>query len=65
MTIFDTPLIQVPNLVGMSKMDIMDQMVNLKIDSSGTGDVVVRQSPDPGTKVKAGSTIRLYFDKGS
>ena len=30
---------------------------------SGKGDVVVRQSPEPGTKVKEGSTIRLYFDE--
>jgi stage V sporulation protein D (sporulation-specific penicillin-binding protein) len=61
MTVLDTPLIQVPDLVGMSKMDIMDEMVNLRLDSSGTGDVVVRQSPEPGAKVKTGSTIRIYF----
>jgi len=35
----------------------------LKIDASGEGDIVVRQSPEPGTKVKEGSTIMLYFDK--
>lgn len=61
LTPLDTPLIQVPNLVGMTKMDIMDTMLNLKIDSGGTGDVVVRQSPEAGAKVKPGSTIRLYF----
>ncbi|WML51914.1 stage V sporulation protein D [Neobacillus sp. PS3-12] len=63
MTVLDTPMVQVPDLVGMTKVDIMDQMVNLRIDASGSGDVVVRQSPEAGAKVKAGSTIRLYFDK--
>ena len=36
-------------------------MVNLKIDSSGEGEVVVKQTPKPGVKLKEGSTIRLYF----
>lgn len=63
MTWQDTPYIQVPNLIGMNKTEIQEQMVNLKIEASGQGDVVVGQSLDAGTKVKEGSTIRLYFDK--
>jgi stage V sporulation protein D (sporulation-specific penicillin-binding protein) len=59
---FDTPLIKVPNLIGLTKNELQEQMVNLKIDASGKGDVVVRQSPEAGTKVKEGSAIRLYFD---
>lgn len=62
LTILDTPLVKVPDLVGLTKAELQEQMVNLKIDASGKGDVVVRQSPDAGTKVKAGSAIRLYFD---
>lgn len=61
-TILDTPLVKVPDLVGLTKPELQEQIVNLKIDSNGTGDVVVRQSPEAGTKVKAGSAIRLYFD---
>ena len=49
--------------MGLTKMDIMDQLINLRIDASGKGDVVVRQSPEPGAKVKEGSTIWLYFGK--
>ncbi|EKN66335.1 stage V sporulation protein D [Neobacillus bataviensis LMG 21833] len=60
----DTPLLTLPDFVGMSKSELMEQMINLKVDASGEGDIVVRQSPDPGTKVKEGSKVRLYFGKG-
>lgn len=59
----DTPLITLPDLTGLTKIEITEQLLNLKIDPSGEGNVVVRQSPEPGAKVKEGSTIRLYFDK--
>jgi stage V sporulation protein D (sporulation-specific penicillin-binding protein) len=65
MTILDTPIVKIPDFVGLSKTELMDQMVNLKIDASGEGDTVVRQSPEPGAKVKEGSTVRLFFDKKS
>lgn len=60
----DSPLITLPDFVGMTKNEIIQQLVNLTIDSNGEGDVVVRQSPEPGTKVKQGSKIRLYFGDG-
>lgn len=59
----DTPMIKLPDFTGLTKMELMDQLINLKVDTSGDGDVVVRQSPSPGTKVKEGSKIRLYFGK--
>ncbi len=57
----DTPLIELPDFVGMTKRDLQEQLINLQIDASGEGDIVVRQSPEPGTKVKEGSKIRLLF----
>ncbi|MED3564433.1 stage V sporulation protein D [Bacillus xiapuensis] len=60
----DVPVIELPDFVGMTKSEIGEQMINLKIDASGEGDVVVRQSPAPGTKLKEGSKIRLYFGNG-
>jgi stage V sporulation protein D (sporulation-specific penicillin-binding protein) len=60
----DTPMVKLPDFTGLSKMELMDQLINLKVDVSGEGDVVVRQSPEPGAKVKEGSKIRLYFGKG-
>jgi len=60
----DVPLVKLPDFVGMSKSELQEQLINLSIDGSGEGDVVVRQSPEPGTKVKEGSKVRLYFGKG-
>jgi stage V sporulation protein D (sporulation-specific penicillin-binding protein) len=57
----DTAPITLPDLTGLTKLEITEQLLNLKIDASGEGDIVVRQSPEAGTKVKEGSTIRLYF----
>lgn len=58
----DTPMVEVPELVGITKTEIGELMLNLKIDASGEGDTVVRQTPKAGVKLKEGSTIRLYFD---
>jgi stage V sporulation protein D (sporulation-specific penicillin-binding protein) len=59
----DTAPITLPDLTGLTKLEITEQLLNLKIDASGEGDIVVRQSPEAGAKVKEGSTIRLYFGK--
>ncbi|MGJ7922495.1 stage V sporulation protein D [Neobacillus sp. LXY-4] len=57
----DVPMIEVPDVVGFTKRELGEVFVNLKIDASGEGDTVVKQSPQPGVKIKQGSTIRLYF----
>ncbi|KOO40742.1 stage V sporulation protein D [Priestia koreensis] len=61
LTWLDTPVLEAPDLVGMTKKDLQEQLVNLKLDVSGTGDKVVSQAPAAGTKVKEGSTIRIYM----
>jgi stage V sporulation protein D (sporulation-specific penicillin-binding protein) len=63
MTWQDTPLIELPDFSGFTRSQLMGEDVNLQIDAYGEGDVVVRQSPDPGTRVKEGSKIKLYFGK--
>ncbi|MBO9130268.1 stage V sporulation protein D [Bacillus sp. 165] len=57
----DTPLIEVPSLVGMKKKDLQGQLVDLKIKTYGKGEKIIEQSPMPGIKVKQGSTIRIYL----
>jgi stage V sporulation protein D (sporulation-specific penicillin-binding protein) len=57
----DVPMIEVPDVVGFNKKDLGEIFVNLKIDANGEGETVVEQSPKPGTRIKEGSTIRLYF----
>ncbi len=59
----DPVMIEVPNLVGLTKKEIREVFVNFKIDASGEGNTVVKQSPQAGIKLKEGSTIRLYFDE--
>jgi stage V sporulation protein D (sporulation-specific penicillin-binding protein) len=59
----ETPLIELPDFVGLTKGELRGQIVNLQIEASGEGDVVVSQSPKPGAKVKEGSKIRLHFSK--
>lgn len=61
LTWMDSPMIEVPDMVGMTKKDLGELYLNLKIDASGTGNTVVKQTPQPGIKLKEGSTIRLYF----
>ncbi|GLB61223.1 stage V sporulation protein D [Cytobacillus sp. NCCP-133] len=63
LTWMDSPMIEVPDMVGMTKKDLGELYLNLKIDASGTGNTVVKQTPQPGIKLKEGSTIRLYFDE--
>jgi stage V sporulation protein D (sporulation-specific penicillin-binding protein) len=58
----DQPLIKVPDLVGLSKKELKQQLYNLKLDVSGQGEYVVAQAPEAGVKVKEGSTIRVYLD---
>ncbi|NUH82640.1 stage V sporulation protein D [Bacillus firmus] len=62
LTWMDSPMIEVPDMVGLTKKDLGELYLNLKIDASGTGNTVVEQTPQPGIKLKEGSTIRLYFD---
>lgn len=58
----DPVMIEVPDMVGLKKKDIREIFVNFKIDASGEGETVVKQTPQGGIKLKEGSTIRLYFD---
>ncbi|GER71011.1 stage V sporulation protein D [Weizmannia acidilactici] len=58
---FETPNVTVPDLIGQTKNDILNDDYNFKLDVSGSGDKVIKQSPEPGAKVEEGSTIRIYM----
>ena len=62
MTWLDTPLVEVPDLTGLKKNEVAEKYINLNIEVNGDGDKIIKQSPEPGTKVKEGSTIRIYLD---
>lgn len=61
MTWLDTPLVEVPDLKGMTREEIYQKFYNLKLEVEGEGKVVIHQSPEPGKKVKEGSSIRIYL----
>ncbi|WP_281888130.1 stage V sporulation protein D [Paenibacillus sp. YYML68] len=58
----DTPIVEVPNLVGMTVTDIYESLnMNFELAKSGVGKTVVNQVPKPGARVEQGSTIRIYL----
>lgn len=57
----EEPKVNVPNLIGLTQSDLTEYMTNLSIETNGTGDHVIDQSPKPGSKVPEGSKIRIYL----
>ena len=57
----DPKPIEVPDFVGLKKSEVLSQLVDLNVESEGKGEIVFAQSPKAGTKLEAGSTVRLYF----
>ncbi len=60
-TWLDPVMVEVPNFIGMTKDELRQQLDNLKIEIDGKGKKVIHQAPDPGVKVKEGSTVRVYL----
>lgn len=61
----DPIMIEVPNVVGMTKKDLQTQLLNMKLDIAGQGERVIKQAPEPGVKIKEGSTIRIYLGENT
>ncbi|NOU95407.1 stage V sporulation protein D [Paenibacillus sp. LMG 31456] len=58
----DTPLVEVPSLIGMSVTEIYEDLnSNFVLAKSGVGNFVVNQVPKPGVRIDQGSTIRVYL----
>lgn len=57
----EEPKIEVPNLIGVEKQELLEDLSNFSVDVQGHGDYVKDQSPKPGEKLKEGSTIRIYL----
>lgn len=57
----EEPKLEVPELIGMKKQELIEDLSNFSLDVHGHGDYVKDQSPEPGTKIKEGETIRIYL----
>src|SRR5690625_3787160 len=57
----EEPKVEIPNLIGLTKEDLLHDLSHFNIDTHGEGHLVIDQSPKAGTKVEAGSTIRIYL----
>ncbi|WP_047151549.1 stage V sporulation protein D [Aneurinibacillus tyrosinisolvens] len=54
-------IVQIPNLVGMEREEIVNNYYTFPLDIAGTGKKVSYQSPQPGARVEEGATIRVYL----
>lgn len=58
---YDEPVVEIPDLIGLTLTEINQAYYDLKLDISGEGKEVIIQSPEPGVRVQAGSTVRVYM----
>lgn len=58
---YDKKFYTVQNVVGLSKKEAAKLLKNFSIEYSGNGDTVLNQSPNAGSRLIEGSSIRLYL----
>lgn len=52
---------EVPNVIGKTVKEAKKELVNFKIEYSGSGEKVLEQSPDPGTRQEDGGVVKLLL----
>lgn len=57
----EEPKVEVPDLTGLTKEDLLQDLSNFSVEVHGHGDYVKDQLPEAGVKVKDGSTIQIYL----
>ena len=57
----DKTIYEVPNVVGMTKKEAKKALENFTVEYAGTGDKVVSQSPEAGTRVAEKTVVRLLL----
>ena len=58
---YDTKYYTVPNVVGKNVNDAKKELKQFQIEYTGTGDIILSQSPKEGTRIAENSTIRLLL----
>ncbi|UFJ41919.1 stage V sporulation protein D [Brevibacillus humidisoli] len=57
----DKKYVEVPDLTGMTMREITASYYTMPLEVAGYGTHVIKQSPEPGSKVEEGSKIRVYL----
>ncbi|OMP68517.1 stage V sporulation protein D [Domibacillus epiphyticus] len=57
----DPDIIEVPDLIGLNKKELKEQLINVDIEIEGSGETVVSQSPSAGVKAERGSKVRVLL----
>ena len=58
---FDKQYIKVPNVIGTSVKEVVNDLKEFKIEYTGSGSIIKYQSPSSGTSIYEGDTIRLLL----
>lgn len=58
---YDTKYTTVPNITGQKLKEIKNQLKSFTINYSGNGEYIKKVSPNPGTILKEGSTIKILL----
>ena len=58
---YDKKYYDVENVIGLSKKEATSKLKDFVIEYSGSGDNVINQSPEGGTRLIEGASIRLYL----
>ncbi|MFS0823708.1 stage V sporulation protein D [Bacillus sp. 1P02SD] len=61
----DKKYLEVPNVIGLTKRELQQQLMNIKLDISGEGNVVVDQAPNAGERVQEGTTLRIHLGEAT
>lgn len=57
----EEPLVEVPDLIGLSPEELAEFMVNLSVEVSGTGSKIIDQEPKAGEKINQGAKVRIFL----
>lgn len=58
---YDKKYYTVESVVGLSKKEASASLKNFSVEYSGSGDTVISQSPEAGTRIAGGESVRLYL----
>ena len=58
---YDKKYYDIPSVKGMTKKEAASNLSNFTVEYSGSGDVVISQSPEAGERIMEGEKVRLYL----